>query len=1049
MNKVNHYIENLLAQYSSRNVNAFIDTAAEDMSSIYLSKVELEGESEENSNFDDDAGEDEDEEVEEELELSSITSVIAEESRLVVLGNPGSGKTTVLIHELVRLCKSFLEGNSKVLPIFVSLKELRADYTLADFLDGIFSSVELANYVKIGNSVLFLDGLNEVVPDLYDSTIKDIKDIMTAYPLLHLVITSRKYGYSNQLGIAQYEIQAFDESDIQEYTVRRTGNIDLFNVLRLRKLLHTLASTPLMLKMITDIWSHSQQLPAQFSSLYEEFIDYQLHKSLSISSEEKDCLLDVYANLAFELRNIGYISDSVEHLEEIISSYVPSEKCEDVADELLKSGLLVINSMGHGFDYVSFIHETFQEYFCSLFIAHSYMKDHKFIIDVTDSKWKETVKLSLEMILPHLSKSETGVLLDYLRRAFYDKSANYLVDDHLEDFVAILSNIYAQSELVTRYVEQYVALNMSNYIGLNHSSGKVHLFGVIVKSIVKLPSKNLMKCLFEDKVWLNQWLFGGDDLDGECSINKRKEIARKNKYKILLHATCNSASPKDCFLEILHALRQYGYSYVLGNRLRHMVSQVVKFLSNADLKEMYLQNGQVFCLLLSMDAEFIRGELSKTGASLGDIVGPYQTLIGRKYSSTKNLRTLSFYYNFIVPRYEDELFDTKQLLLDIMNCPGLLDNMVENDYWLEHFTYLAKMVYVLPEKYWSEKYSQLISERLLMVNPFLATNVVANSEQVNLNCLFEKGGQYYYSIANAKLAKITEIADNIQKANPDTPIEVKNIGILEVMDNLGLAEDCRSYGTLENLMSIYPLVDITEEHEHSKLYFEIPAKMGSVFAKERIQIGEYVYQVKRSRAICILTSLRLDNWEYIHETKKYSIKKERMQCSYFLMHRDYLLNHVKKLNSFSMEDLATWGILGYLPQKMEKLIPLGNYKLYYVSGIVNNGYVLVGANRNENIRLNMSLYDVWEVGDVIFYYKERYFKIHDSNRLPIYGYHKGVVWNKDGAEIQIKDSLSHEFYEAYDKNNSYKLGDKVSFWASGIKKGNHHVAYSICNQERV
>ena len=73
MNKVNHYIENLLAQYSSRNVNAFIDTAAEDMSSIYLSKVELEGESEEVSGFDDDTVEGDDEEVEEEVDVIDPT----------------------------------------------------------------------------------------------------------------------------------------------------------------------------------------------------------------------------------------------------------------------------------------------------------------------------------------------------------------------------------------------------------------------------------------------------------------------------------------------------------------------------------------------------------------------------------------------------------------------------------------------------------------------------------------------------------------------------------------------------------------------------------------------------------------------------------------------------------------------------------------------------------------------------------------------------------------------------------------------------------------
>lgn len=965
MSETTQYIEKLLSKYSASNVNAFIDTAAEDMSSVYLSKVEQEEVSDDDGYLDDEEGEVDEED--DELQLSSITSVIAEESRLVVLGNPGSGKTTVLIHELVHLCKCFLEGSSSVLPIFVSLKELREDYALADALTGILSSAELPDYVKKGNAILFLDGLNEVVPGLYDSTINDIKDLLSAYPLLRLVITSRKYGYSNQLGIAQYEIQAFNESDIKEYTLRRTGSIDLYHVLWKRNLLHSLASTPLMLKMITDIWIHTNQLPAQFSSLYEKFIDYQLNKSLAVSEEEKICLLDVYSNLAFELRNTGYISDSVEHLREITSSYVPNEKCEDVADKLLKSGLLVINSLGHGFNYVSFIHETFQEYFCSLFIAHSYLKDPQFMIDVTDSKWKEAVKLSLEMILPNLSKKETGALLDFLRLAFYEKSTNHLIDEHLEEFVSILSNTYTQSEMVTRYVEQYVSLNMRNYLGLYPSSGKNHYFGLIVNSIVKLPTTDLMKSLFEDKAWLRQWLFGGDDLDVEQSLNKRKDSYRKGKFNILLHGINRSSSPKDYFMEILRALHQYGYSYVLGNRLRHLVSQVVKYLSKEDFKEIYLQNGQVFCLLLSMDEEFIKHELSKTGSSLGDIVGPYQTLIGRKYSSTKNLKTLSFYYNYIVPRYEDELFDTKQFMLDIMNCPGLLDNMLDESYWLENFTFLVKKVFVLPEVYWSEKYSQLISERLSGVNPFKMKQIVVSKETIDLNCSFKKDGHYYYPLGNAKSRMVTEIAESIKKSNLDASIEIKDIGIIEVKENLGLAEDYSGFEVLEDLMSKYKLLAIQEENGHSMMYFDIPSKMSRIFAKQLLQIGDFVYKVKRIQASCLFTSLKLNHWEYTHEEKNHSVKKEGMQSSYYLMHRDYLLNKVKMLNSFPDGDFATWGILGHLPKKLERLISSGCCKLYYMSGKRKKKYLLIGAKTSELLHLSMSYYDAWEVGDVILY----------------------------------------------------------------------------------
>lgn len=272
MSEATNYIENLLKEFGNRDVNAFIDTTAEDISSIYLSKMSKEKDLETDEEDEEDT--DDIEEDSESNSLATISSVISDEDKLVILGNPGSGKTTVLIHELVQLCHEFVEGSSQLLPIFVALKDLRQDYTLSDALNKFFFSSELSDYIKNGNAILFLDGLNELNGQVYDSTLLQIKQLVDNYPALHLVITSRKYGYSNQLGVAQYEVHAFDDTNVQDYTYRRTGNIQLYRALKKNRRLYALASTPLMLKMITDIWENVGSLPSHLSVLYSQFIDH-------------------------------------------------------------------------------------------------------------------------------------------------------------------------------------------------------------------------------------------------------------------------------------------------------------------------------------------------------------------------------------------------------------------------------------------------------------------------------------------------------------------------------------------------------------------------------------------------------------------------------------------------------------------------------------------------------------------------------------------------------------------------------------------------------
>lgn len=597
MSEATIYIENLLKEFGNRDVNAFIDTTAEDISSIYLSKMT------EENDLEADEEEDSDEEIEEDSNnLTTVSSAISDEDKLVILGNPGSGKTTILIHELVQLCHEFIDGSLQLLPIFVALKDLWQDYSLSDALNKFLVSPELSEYVKNGNAILFLDGLNELNGQIYDSTLLQVKEIISDYPALHLVITLRKYGYSNQLGIAQYEFHAFDDTNVQDYTYKRTGNIQLYRALKKNRRLYTLASTPLMLKMITDIWKNAGNLPTHLSSLYSKFIDYQLSKSLNITKEENEKLLNILSLLAFELRHSGYISDSTEHLREIVGFFVEGSDCERLSDELLKSGLLVINTIEGGYDFVSFIHETFQEYFCSLYLVKVFRANKYFSVDVTDGQWKETIGMAIEILLGELSDEDTISMLDKIRLQFLGKSDNKVVDKYLYEFVSLIRGAIAIVPLVENYVEQYVVFNMSNYIQLPREERTVELFSVIVSSVVLLPKSNLYRLLFEDEFgWMQEWLFLEDELKIRKPVAPEITEVRNEKLNLLCQLIAQSVDRVIYYNASLKALMNFATLDFIASRLETVFSKIALMLSVDDAKEAYLAENNIFTLLLTMN----------------------------------------------------------------------------------------------------------------------------------------------------------------------------------------------------------------------------------------------------------------------------------------------------------------------------------------------------------------------------------------------------------------------------------------------------------------
>ena len=88
------------------------------------------------------------------------------------------------------------------------------------------------------------------------------------------------------------------------------------------------------------------------------------------------------------------------------------------------------------------------------------------------------------------------------------------------------------------------------------------------------------------------------------------------------------------------------------------------------------------------------------------------------------------------------------------------------------------------------------------------------------------------------------------------------------------------------------------------------------------------------------------------------------------------VDNLKYFKCFSAEDLATWGILGYFPNRVKALVKEDMSNLFYVAAKQGKSWLLVGT-RQPSFKLSLCYYDDYQVGDVLLYYQERYFKIQD------------------------------------------------------------------------
>ncbi|MEU4225210.1 NACHT domain-containing protein [Nonomuraea sp. NPDC026600] len=334
----------------------------------------------------------------EEKEAEPLTpeEALAKFRRIVVLGDPGAGKTTMLRYLALQAARGQLSGKA-CLPVFVELRRfVRMEvpdllgYVERAWADryGEPDAATLADHVlTTGEGVLLLDGLDEVLggesrdaaDQIYQRVLQEIDRLAARYPNARIAVTCRRAGWRGQLpAFRTLEVLDFDDDQIKQFITHWFGS-DLSRVNGLTEALarsnriHTLSSNPLLLSLIAIVYESDLELPERRSELYKRTIsvlltEWDAHRDIKrfarFTSDRKRDLLE---EIAWHFHRQGLAYFPKDELLLMIAEFLPTIAI-DAADaphilaEITEQyGLL--KEQAH--EIYGFLHLTLQEYFAA------------------------------------------------------------------------------------------------------------------------------------------------------------------------------------------------------------------------------------------------------------------------------------------------------------------------------------------------------------------------------------------------------------------------------------------------------------------------------------------------------------------------------------------------------------------------------------------------------------------------------------------------------------------------------------------------------------
>ncbi|MEV2227691.1 NACHT domain-containing protein [Streptomyces phaeochromogenes] len=358
-------------------------------------------------------------------ERVDMSETLRNSSRVVVLGEPGAGKSLFLKTEILRWLEA--RDDSHV-PVIISLHKCNvSSESFRDFIVAEFNQANVSGAASLTDKMLssgrlrvFFDGLDEVGRDDRERVERELREFSRTHAECPMIVTCRTAVYDGQLSpdfdfVAR--IAEFDDASMRRFLGNWNKAEDALNVnrviasLRSNRELMRIARRPLLLTIIAYLQSGDRAeafgpLPNSRAGFYRAAIahlldrDRQLGRSSAISNYHGNRKLLILQRIALAMHEAPMeredrLAISGENVEAIIRSLLPDFDLENdhvlpLMDEIVDRSQLLrpLDTLRSQY---GFAHLTLQEFLT----AQALHESPSYLIERYRSDpnaWREVVK---------------------------------------------------------------------------------------------------------------------------------------------------------------------------------------------------------------------------------------------------------------------------------------------------------------------------------------------------------------------------------------------------------------------------------------------------------------------------------------------------------------------------------------------------------------------------------------------------------------------------------------------------------------------------------